>query len=115
MITRSRKRKMEAHIGGDSRSAHGGGKEANPSTTQSVCRLSDAASGDSVVISPDVTHQFVTILTDLEEGSSYVHLDSCELGDTWTQKYPLPLSKYPAKLIRTGIGLLLVDSRFKII
>ncbi|XP_067670569.1 testis-specific serine/threonine-protein kinase 2-like [Haliotis asinina] len=101
MITRGRKRKMEAHIGGDNCKAHGSKTEPIPAKTQSVCLLSDAASGDSVC-SPDVSHQFVTVVTDIDEGTTEVHTQTCDLGDIWTHRYPLPLSKYPARPIRTG-------------
>ncbi|CAL1527308.1 unnamed protein product [Lymnaea stagnalis] len=60
-----------------------------------------SASGDS---QGNMCHEFVTVLRDLEnEGSpAVIHTHACELEDVWSHKYPLPLSKFPPKAIKTG-------------
>lgn len=52
-------------------------------------------------------HQFVTVVTDLTETGSNsrnsdIYQQPCDLGDAWLNKYPIPLSKYPQRPIRTG-------------
>ena len=107
-MTRPRKRKMEALIGGDNCKAHEScssakqSKPTSPKSVQNVCVQSDAASGDST--STDLGHQHVTILRNLDhdDNLAIVHLQSCDLGDVWTQQYPIPLSRYPEHDIKTG-------------
>ncbi|XP_041354506.1 aurora kinase B-like [Gigantopelta aegis] len=106
-MTRPRKRKMEALIGGDNCKAHEScssakqSKSTSPRSVHSVCVQSGAASGDST---SDICHQHVTILKNLDDDDerSVVHIQSCDLGDVWTQQYPIPLSSYPNHDIETG-------------
>lgn len=100
---------MDALIGGDNSTAH----DSSPSTAKTPCLSQGTASGDS---QSGAVHKFVTLVRDLErEGDSErpgspegdasnpeVHCLLCDLEDVWTHQYPLPLSSFPSKPIRTG-------------
>ncbi|BFZ06640.1 hypothetical protein BsWGS_09679 [Bradybaena similaris] len=97
---KDRKRKMDALISGDNSKTHGS-QESCCSSAKTPCMAQGSASGDS---QGSMRHEFVTVLRDLEnEGSpAVIHTHACELEDVWSHKYPLPLSKYPPKSIKTG-------------
>ncbi|KAH9514699.1 polo-like kinase 3 [Bulinus truncatus] len=91
---------MDALISGDNSKAHTS-QESCCSSAKTPCMAQGSASGDS---QGNMCHEFVTVLRDLEnEGSpTVIHTHACELDDVWSHKYPLPLSKYPPKAIKTG-------------
>ncbi|XP_059174580.1 uncharacterized protein LOC131954804 [Physella acuta] len=97
---KDRKRKMDALISGDNSKAHTS-QDSCCSSAKTPCMAQGSASGDS---QGNMCHEFVTVLRDLEnEGSpAVIHTHACELEDVWSHKYPLPLSKYPPKAIKTG-------------
>lgn len=97
----SKRCKMDPCVSGDSESCITGAKASNENPESSP-------SGDP----GSVSHQFVTILTDIDPMSPStsnsglpvmeILKQGCEMGDTWQHKYPLPLSNYPVRVIRTG-------------
>lgn len=94
--------KMEPHIGGDNCNIL---QEQSPS--KSLHNLpSGSASGDFNEESI-AGHHFVSVSTSCDgkpgEGENTVIVkQKCELGDEWEYKYPIPLSKYPNRQIKTG-------------
>ncbi|KAI8743715.1 CBL-interacting protein kinase 28 [Biomphalaria glabrata] len=91
---------MDALISGDNSKAHTS-QESCCSSAKTPCMVQGSASGDS---QGNMCHEFVTVLRDIEnEGSqAVIHTHACDLDDVWSHKYPLPLSKYPPKTIKTG-------------
>ncbi|KAK6167204.1 hypothetical protein SNE40_021295 [Patella caerulea] len=97
--TRSKKRKMTEPHGDNCKVNEEEGKPSDPKNT---CVCIASASGDN---SNDSNHQYVAILYDLlekNENSTVLHTQSCDMGDLWTNAYPIPLSKHSFKPIRTG-------------
>ncbi|XP_052092554.1 testis-specific serine/threonine-protein kinase 4-like [Mytilus californianus] len=95
-----KKRKMEPHIGGDSCQI----QEQSPS--KSFHNLpSGSASGD---FNDVVTgHHFVSVAASSsgkpdDKDNLVFFRQKCDLGDEWEYKYPIPLSKYPNRQIKTG-------------
>ncbi|KAL4220685.1 hypothetical protein ACF0H5_021081 [Mactra antiquata] len=96
---------MEPHISGDD-------------NTQESTQVSGVLASKTFLRTPtaspsgdfqNTTHQFVTLVsegTSEENEPSSSNFDIlkqvCEFGDSWVQKYPVPLSKYPQRPIRTG-------------
>lgn len=102
-----KRRKMEPHVSGDDYS-----REASPvgvvlASKTRVRAASASASGDF----GDTTHQYIALVSS-DSNSPYAdesdrrHFDMyqqvCEYGDSWAQKYKIPLSKCPQRPIRTG-------------
>lgn len=92
-----KKRKMEPHIGGDNCQI----QEQAPS--KSLHNLpSGSASGD---FNDVAGHHFVSVSTSSKVGEKdnlVIFRQKCDLGDEWEYKYPIPLSKYPNRQIKTG-------------
>ena len=103
-----KKRKMDHHVSGDDNSQESA-QVSGVLASKTLLRAPTASpSGDFQNTS---VHQYVALVsgesseseTDTGSTQSYdIYNHSCEFGDTWSQKYPVPLSKYPQRPIRTG-------------
>lgn len=101
-----KRRKMEPHISGDDNTQESSQVNVVLASKTLLRAPTASPSGDF----QNTTHQYVTLVseesTDESEQNSSTNFDIfkqvCEFGDSWTQKYPIPLSKYPQRPIRTG-------------
>ncbi|KAL3847989.1 hypothetical protein ACJMK2_018876 [Sinanodonta woodiana] len=105
----AKKRRMEPHISGDDQASDPPGPLAGGFGQKSLtfqASASASASGDF----SSVFHQYVTLISQPEKQEETnatsepyaIYKTGCEFEDTWVYKYPIPLSTYPNKPIRTG-------------
>jgi hypothetical protein len=101
-----KKRKMDHHVSGDD-------------NTQESAQVSGVLASKTLLRAPTASpsgdfqntsvHQYVALVagdgsdTDVTPSQSYdIYKSSCDFGDAWSHRYPVPLSKYPQRPIRTG-------------
>lgn len=103
-----KKRRMEPHVSGDDLTQD----SPNLSGVFPSKALLNAASGSPSGDFSNVTaHQYVTFVSsddadgpaNAEDYKDFdVYRQNCEVGDAWHHKYPVPLSSFPKRPIRTG-------------
>ena len=101
-----KRRKMEPHVSGDDYSA----ETPHVSGVLASKNLARAATGSPSGDFGDTSHHYMALVA-CDTSAPYAedsdrHYDLyrqvCEYGDSWAQKYAIPLSKCPQRPIRTG-------------
>lgn len=103
-----KRRKMDHHVSGDDNTQESP-QVSGVLASKTLLRAPTASpSGDFQNTS---VHQYVALVSDdtsdseserSTSGNYDIYSHVCEFGDSWSQKYPVPLSKYPQRPIRTG-------------
>ena len=105
-----KRRKMEPHVSGDDLTQDSSSVHVN-TPLASKAFLNAASASPSGDFSNGPPHQYVTFVSTDEKyttpsGEETMDFDIikqfCDVGDSWHHKYPVPLSSYPRRPIRTG-------------
>ena len=103
-----KKRRMEPHVSGDDLTPDSASLTGVFSSKSILKPATGSPSGD---FSSSITHQYVTFVStdDTSDGAGArenkdfeIYQQNCDVGDAWHHKYPVPLSSYPKRPIRTG-------------
>ena len=105
-----KRRKMEPHVSGDDLTQDSSSATVN-TPLASKAYLNAASASPSGDFSNGPPHQYVTFVSTDEPKSTSSREETmdfdiikqfCEVGDSWHHKYPVPLSSFPRRPIRTG-------------